>query len=349
VLRAGRKRVLLSMEIEQMTKIDVAQALLPARRRRRQVDATFHTEGLRRFAPRADRSVCATQGTSSRTIAAFSAFLAFLFAPLALAGTLRVNGSTTVNAVATEAAELLRAEKMMTITVDTQGGSSGGISGIGDRSIDIGMSSKPLSDEDRKKYPGVNFVSTIVGQDAVALVVSKDVWDGGVKALTRAQTKDIYEGRITNWNQVGGPDRRIVFFNKEPGRGTWEVFAHWLYGNPKNAPAVSHREVGGNEEARTKVATTKGAITQLSYAWAEGDARIHVLGAKLDDGRVVVPSARSVADHSFPMSRSLLLITDGPPKGEARVFIDFVLSSRGRELVRKHGFLPPESAAAGAN
>ncbi|MCM2316652.1 MAG: phosphate ABC transporter substrate-binding protein [Thermoanaerobaculia bacterium] len=271
--------------------------------------------------------------------------MTLLLSPLAFAATLRVNGSTTVNPVATEAAEILRAEKKLAITVDTQGGSSGGISGVADHSIEVGMSSKAITEEDRKKFPRVNFVSTSVGQDAVALVVSRDVWEGGVKALSRQQAKDIYEGKVTNWKQVGGPDRRIVFFNKEPGRGTWEVFAHWLYGNPKNAPAVRHREVGGNEEGRTKVATTKGAITQLSFAWAEGDARIHALGAKLDDGRVVMPSPGTIADHSYPMSRPLLFITDGPPKGEAKLFIDFVRSSRGQSLVRKHGYLPLATAS----
>src|SRR5881392_1193301 len=152
------------------------------------------------------------------------------------ASRLRVNGSTTVNPVAAEAAEVLRAQKNLDITVDTQGGSSGGIAGVGDGSIDVGMSSKPLSDDDRKKYPAVAFVATEIGRDAVAIVVSDDVWKGGVRVLSRNQIRDIYEQRITNWKQVGGRDRAIVFFNKEPGRGTWEVFAHWLYGDPKAAP-----------------------------------------------------------------------------------------------------------------
>ncbi len=68
------------------------------------------------------------------------------------------------------------------------------------------------------------------------MIVAKDVWDGGVKALSKEQIRDIYEGRITNWKDAGGKDQRIVFFNKEPGRGTWEVFAHWVYGDPKKAP-----------------------------------------------------------------------------------------------------------------
>lgn len=253
------------------------------------------------------------------------------------AAPLRVNGSTTVNAFATEAAEALRAEKKMNIQVDTQGGSSGGIAGVGDGSIDVGMLSKGVSADDRRKYPKVNFVVTEVGRDAVALVVSADVYKGGVRALSKQQARDIYEGRITNWKQVGGPDRRIVFFNKEPGRGTWEQFAHWAYGDPKKAPRVSHPEVGGNEETRNKVAATKGAISQLSASWATGNVK--ALAIRLDDGGVVQPIAAEIVSGRYPMSRPLTFVTNGPPAGQAKTFIDFVLSSRGQELVRKHGYL----------
>jgi ABC-type phosphate transport system substrate-binding protein len=57
----------------------------------------------------------------------------------AVAGTLKVNGSTTVNLPVAEAAEILRAEKKMEIQVDTQGGSSGGISMLGDGLVHVGM------------------------------------------------------------------------------------------------------------------------------------------------------------------------------------------------------------------
>lgn len=252
---------------------------------------------------------------------------------------LKVNGSTTVNLVAAEAAEVLRAERGMAITVDTQGGSSGGISGVGDGSVDVGMSSKPLSEEDRRKYPKVRFVETHVGQDAVALVVSADVRDGGVKSLSREDVRALYESRVMSWKQLGGPDRRVVFFNKEPGRGTWEVFAHWLYGSAKAAPEVRHPEVGGNEETRNKVSSTRGAISQLSSSWAEGSTRIHALALRNADGTLVRPDAASIASGAYPMSRPLFFVTNGPPSGAAKTFIDFVLSPRGQEIVRRHGYL----------
>lgn len=256
------------------------------------------------------------------------------------AGTLRVNGSTTVNPVAAEAAELLRAEKKMVITVDTQGGSSGGISGVADGSIHVGMSSKSITADDRAKYPRARFVETRIGQDAVAIVVNAGVFNGGIRSLTKAQVRALYEGKIKNWKQLGGPDARVVFLNKEPGRGTWEVFAKWLYGDAKNAPDVSHPEVGSNEETRTKVASTRGAISQLSSSWVDGDKRIRALAVKLDDGRLVSASAANITSGIYPLSRPLFFVTNGAARGEAKLFIDFVLSSRGQALVRKHGYLP---------
>ena len=253
-------------------------------------------------------------------------------------GTLKINGSTTVNLPVAEAAEVLRAERKMNIQVDTQGGSAGGISMLGDGLVQIGMTSKPLSDDDRKKYPNVKFNPVHVGEDAVALIVSKDVWDGGVRTLDKEQAKGIYEGKVTNWKELGGPDQRIAFFNKEPGRGTWEVFVHWVYGNPKSAPAVSFPEVGGNEETRNKVASTPGGLSQLSASWADGKT-VYALALKDDAGNEVLPTPDNIATHKYPMSRPLFVLTNGEPAGEAKVFIDFLLGEQGQALVRKHGYL----------
>jgi phosphate transport system substrate-binding protein len=263
-------------------------------------------------------------------------FLALAMGP-ASAGPLKINGSTTVNLPVAEAAEILRAETGMTIQVDTQGGSSGGISMLGEGLVQMGMTSKHVGGTDRERFPQCDFREIHIGEDAVAMIVSKDVWEGGVKSLTREHLAGIYEGRIKNWKDVGGPDRRIAFFNKEPGRGTWEVFVHWLYGDAKKAPAVSFPEVGGNEETRNKVASTRGALSQLSSSWADGK-RVFALNLKVD-GKEVAPTTESIATGEYPMSRPLFVLTNGEPVGEARTMVDFLLGKRGQELVRKHGYL----------
>ncbi len=256
-----------------------------------------------------------------------------------LAGPLKINGSTTVNLPAAEVAEELRARRGMEIQIDTQGGSSGGISALGYGRVQIGMSSRPLSDDDLANYPDVDFGAIQVGEDAVAMVVSSDVWEGGVRVISMEQMRGIYEGKIRNWKEAVGPDQRIAFFNKEPGRGTWEVFAKWAYGDPKKAPNVSFPEVGGNEEARNKVASTRGAaLSQLSSSWADNQ-RVYALAVELPDGTVIEPTPANIATRKYPLSRPLFLITNGEPSGDVKAFVEYMLSARGQDIVRRHGYL----------
>ncbi len=251
---------------------------------------------------------------------------------------LKINGSTTINPVVVEAAEMLRKERGMRIEVDTQGGSLGGISALGDGRVQIAMSSKPVANADRTTYPKVKFNPVQIGADAVAVVVSSDVWNSRLRSLSQAQLRQIYESKVKSWKELGGPDRRILFFNKEPGRGTWEVFARWLYGDPGKAPLVSFPEVGSNEETRSKVASTRGAMSQLSASWADNKT-VFALGIRDASGKVVEPTSANVASGVYPLSRPLFVITNGPPQGAAKVLIDFLLTDRGQALVHKNGYL----------
>ena len=266
------------------------------------------------------------------------AVFALALAP-SVGAAIRVNGSTTVTPVVVEAARALDADESLEVQVDTAGGSSGGIAALGEGRVEIAMSSRPLNHRDRERYPETSFVPTPIGTDALAIVVSRDVWDGGVRAISRQQARELYEGKIKNWSALGGPDRRVVFFNKEPGRGTWEVFANWLYGDSDNAPLVNHREVGSNEEARNKVGSTPGAVTQLSAAWADG-WRVFALSIQTTGGRGIAPSEETTFDGTYPLARPLFLLTDGTPSGGAKRLIDFILGPRGSEIMRRHGYLP---------
>ena len=267
----------------------------------------------------------------------FSAAFGLTF-PLPAQDSLRVSGSTTLNPVVSEAVEVLRNEKGLRITIDTAGGSTGGINALGDGRADVAMSSRSIQERDRDKFPSVKYHSVPIGQDAVSLVVSADVWNGGVKNLSGSQIRDLYEGRLKNWKEVGGPDRRVVFLNREPGRGEWEVFTRFLYPDRNKPPMTSHPMVGSNEETRNKTGGTRGAITFLSTPWADGK-KVFALGLELPDGNVVEANGANIASGQYPMSRPLFVITDGEPAGAAATLIDYLLAEPGQQLVSKHGYL----------
>lgn len=249
---------------------------------------------------------------------------------------LRISGSTTVNPVVADAAEALRKEGLE-VTVDTQGGSAGGIAQLAAGQIDVAMSSKPVTDADRQAHPGVDFVSTAIGEDAVGIVVRREVAEGGVRDLRRDQLRALFEGRVANWRELGGPDLGVFVYDKEPGRGTREVLDKYLYGEAKApVPPKSERYaiVGGNEEARAKLASTQGSVGPLSVAFAQGTPQLATVAI---DG--VEPTPAHVRDRSYPLSRPLFLVTDGRPEGPAKRLVDHVLSPPGQDLVRRHGFL----------
>ena len=250
--------------------------------------------------------------------------------------TLRVSGSTTVNPVAADAAEVLRRQGLK-ITVDAQGGSAGGISQLGQGQVQIAMSSKPVAEEERKAFPRADFASAQIGADAVGVVVRREIVDGGVKSLNKEQVKALFEGRVRSWKELGGPDVEVFVYDKEPGRGTREVIDTYLYGTATPPPPPQSNNfaiVGGNEEGRAKVLSTAGAVTPLSTSFIDGYPRLAALAIE-----GVEPTPAHVVDRSYPMFRPLYLITNGPPTGAAKTFVDYVVSEEGQKLVTRHGYL----------
>lgn len=250
--------------------------------------------------------------------------------------TLRVSGSTTVNPVAADAAQALKGT--LDVTVDAQGGSAGGIAQLAAGQVEIAMSSKEVGEDDRKQFPKVRFTPTQIGADAVGIVVRREVIDGGLRSVDRSQLQRIFEGRVKNWKELGGPDLDVFVYDKEPGRGTREVLDKFLYGKGANAPpppdSPRYAIVGGNEETRSKLISTEGSVGPLSSSFVAGVEQLALLAI---DG--VEPTVKTIEDGSYPLARPLFLITDGPATGAAKQFIDYVLAPAGQTLVTKHGYV----------
>ena len=241
-----------------------------------------------------------------------------------------LSGSTTVLPVAQAAADAYMNTHANAEIMVIGGGSSVGIQAAGEGTASIGMSSRDLKAEEKTRYPGL--VSTVIGNDGIALIVHPS---NTVGPLTLEQVKGVYQGKYTNWKDLGGPDMAIVVAGRDSASGTREFF-HEKVMNKEDFVA-GQLEKNSNGAVKQTVAQTPGAIGYVGLGYIDGTVRAVPI---LVDGTPIEPSVRTVLDRKYPISRPLILVTKGEPAGLAKDYITFLLGPEGQKILEKEGFVP---------
>lgn len=247
-----------------------------------------------------------------------------------------VSGSSTVLPVVVLAADKFTNNSGIKVIING-GGSGVGINQLGEGKIDMGMSSRDITGDEVNSYPDVDFITNSIAKDAVITVVSTQIYEEGVQALSLDQIGQIYKGEITNWNEIGGPDREILVVDKEASRGTRHVFMEAVFGN-KNAKAPGADIVlGSNNEEQTAIAQSNAAIGMLSLPWLND--KVRGLSIAIENGKTIKPIRENVVNGTFPIVRDLILVTNGEPAGKMKEFIDYILSEEGQSIVEEAGYV----------
>ena len=248
----------------------------------------------------------------------------------------RIKGSDTVLPVAQQTAERFMALNPDARITVTGGGTGVGISALLDGTTDIAMASRPIkfSEKMKVKSAGKEVEEVIVAYDALAVVVHPS---NPVKQLTRQQLEDIFRGKITNWKQVGGDDRKIVVYSRETSSGTYEFFKESVFKNKNYMNGIRSMPAAG--AIIQSVSQTKGAIGYVGLAYVNKDVKpLHV---SYDAGKnYVEPSFDNAKNKTYPIVRPLFYYYEAKNEGPVKPFIDYVLSAEGQEIVKKVGYIP---------
>ena len=270
----------------------------------------------------------------------FTAALAALSlgaAPGVQAQNLSVKGSDTMLQLAQGWAQAyMQAHPGSTITV-TGGGSSTGIAALVNGSTDIANASRIMkgSEVDKAKARGFVPFEVPVARDGLAIIVNPG---NPVKSLSMAQLKGIYSGAITNWKQVGGPDRPIVTVGRDSSSGTYGFFQDNVLGIGRPYRADMQTTPSTNAIGQT-VAQDLGAIGYVGVAYGEGfGSKVKILPISRGSAEPVEPSAAAVKNGKYPLWRYLFMYTRGKPAGAAKEFIEWVRSAAGQDVVETVGY-----------
>ncbi len=262
--------------------------------------------------------------------------LFLLISPSQAGDKIRISGSTSVLPIVAEAAKHYRQlHPGLSLTV-SGGGSGVGVASVGQGMADIGMVSRDLTPRETQRLEG-KIRQVAVARDAVAVAVSKAVYETGVTRLSLAQIAAIYRGEIKNWKQLGGPDARILVIDKEPSRGTRHVFAKVVLGSEKARAPGATIIAGSNNEEQTAIANSNQAIGMLSNAWLNDAVRAVAVGGA---DNAVLPTLEHVKDGSYPIQRDLNLLVSGQGGKQSEAFVAFLLSAQGQQIVQQIGYLP---------
>ena len=256
----------------------------------------------------------------------------------ALAQAVRASGAVSVALPMLEAANILRAERKIDLTLRAGGGTEMGLDSLGDKTAEIALCSRELTPVDRSEFPAIQFTEIPIGVQLLAIAVSRDVWEGGVHSLNADQIRAIYERRLTNWRDLGGPDLPIKVFMSEPGRGLWEVFVQWLYKEIKKAPVWRGSKVKEIQEARNMLEFTPGCFALIPPGFVDHQ-NVFALAIQDDSGNPVAPTLANVLKEKYPLSRPLMLVINDKPTGAIKVVVDFMTGPRGQAIIRRCGYV----------
>lgn len=236
-----------------------------------------------------------------------------------------VAGSTSVQPFAEMLAEEYAAKYPERPAINVQGGgSSAGARAALAGTAEIGMMSRDLAESES------DLTATVIARDALALIVHPS---NPVSGLTRVEVRGIFSGRITDWQEIGGPPGKIHVVSREEGSGTRGAFDELMMEGEDVLPRAIVQDSNG--AVRETVAGDKMGIGYISLGLV--DARVKAI--KIDCVEATVENVRA---GDYALVRPFLFVAKGKYAPEARSFVEFVLSEEGRRILADEGLVTAE-------
>ena len=245
-------------------------------------------------------------------------------AAAALSGNVAAGGSTSMkNVIAALTEGFAEVEPGVTVSYDPTG-SGAGITGAADKTLDIGLSSRALKDDEKADVDG-----TTIALDGIAIIVNNA---SKVEDLTVDQLKQMFTGEITNWSEVGGDDGEIVLIGREAGSGTRDGFESIV--DVKDSCKYA-QELTATGAVISAVEANPLAIGYASLSAVGDTVKMVTVGG-------VECSEDTVKDGSYEVQRPFVFVTNKSVtlSEQAQAFFDFATSADAADLIRTAGAVP---------
>jgi phosphate transport system substrate-binding protein len=231
--------------------------------------------------------------------------------------TITIAGSTSVMPFTEKLAEHFMVDHPRFV-VDVQGGgSTAGVQACMNKTVNIGMSSRQLKEEE------MTLKEIVICYDGISVVVHPS---NPIAGLTLKQVAEIYAGKITKWSELGWVDRKIDIITREEGSGTRGSFEDLVMKDLSIDDGIMVQDSNGS--VKEIVATDPYALGYISLGLV--DKRVKALSI---DG--IIPTVGNIKAKKYMIVRPFLYLTNGEPGPNVKPFIDYVLKDGQRVLVKE--------------
>ena len=258
--------------------------------------------------------------------------------------TIIISGSTTCEPVITECADQFMAINP-NVDISVSGtGSGSGISDTINGLNSIGMSSRNIKSTENASASD-NLIDYKFAKDGIAVIIDADhpnaVWLQS-NGLTLDQVFLIYNGTYDTWNDidVSLTTETIDVHTRPDGSGTRATFEELVKSGGEElgdnfgytSSVTGYIEVASNTVMVQQVGGNSYGFGYCGLGYVDAS----VIAISVDG---VVPSISTILDETYPISRALHMVTNGPASGWVQAFIDFIYGPNGQVVVADEGFV----------
>ncbi|HOF58066.1 MAG TPA: phosphate ABC transporter substrate-binding protein [Syntrophorhabdaceae bacterium] len=235
--------------------------------------------------------------------------------------TVTIAGSTSVMPFTEKLAEHFMIDHPEFI-IDVQGGgSTAGIQACMNNTVNIGMSSRQLKEAE------MVLNEIVICYDGVIIVAHPQ---NPIKDLSLKQVRDIFNGKIKNWKDLGWVNRRIDAVSREEGSGTRGSFEELVMGSEDIDDGIMVQDSNGS--VKEVIATDPYAIGYISLGLVDSNVK-----AISVDG--IEPNLKNIKNKKYKVIRPFIFLSKERLQEDSKTFVDYVLSNDGQKILIKEGLI----------
>jgi phosphate transport system substrate-binding protein len=256
-------------------------------------------------------------------------------------GQLIVEGSDTMLPLLERLADGFHQAQSEVRVVVRGGGTRVGIQAFAARTADVAAASRRYTVDEisELRASGREPNAHAVALDGLAVVVRSD---NPIAEISVPDLRRIYLSQVRNWRDLGASNEGIVPLSRDANSGTHDVFRNQVLRGQEWGLGVRFVPSTATEVARLR--EYPGAIAYGGIAYFRGVSGVKLLKLMRSASEpATLPEEEEVRSKRYPLSRQLWLYTDGKPRGNAKKFLDFVLSPAGQKRVAESGYFPLRS------